>query len=408
MSELKRFYKGRAKKPDLFGYDDDGNLIEKNKEGTVIKTITLPNYRRPTLEEYDEMEEKRTQNIATATKEFEDARRELRDVIFKPDTQESEVLRVNRKVVEADIKLQSARFPLRYVSVADSIMIKDIDFSKSFEKRKYPYSFVFLEERPFTLQEQYVRIGKAPEKPLVSLAEAKAAEDLAVPVILFADSETNEYGYMALDWAVQLEFNGIMYISAKQAIAGEIAKSFNDQENLQKIMLAESSDEISYSVENVPGETETNEIKWNDLTKQLIYDINIAKFNQYPELAARLLETKGAQLGAYIPNDNLIGIGISIDNVQSLNPINWTGQNLLGKALMDIRNKMRTERELISQQEAPTVAPVQKRKKPGVSLSVPSGDQVAVSVPRTIRRRPQVSTQVAPAETKVDEQTIYR
>ena len=53
--ELKRYYKEKAKKPALYGYDEDGNLIEKNREGTVIKTIPLPTYRPPTFEEYDDL-----------------------------------------------------------------------------------------------------------------------------------------------------------------------------------------------------------------------------------------------------------------------------------------------------------------------------------------------------------------
>ena len=64
--ELKRFYKAKAKKPELFDYDDDGNLVELNKEGSVIKTYSLPNYRPPTYEEIDEMESKRTEAIAIA------------------------------------------------------------------------------------------------------------------------------------------------------------------------------------------------------------------------------------------------------------------------------------------------------------------------------------------------------
>ena len=142
-----------------------------------------------------------------------------------------------------------------------------------------------------------------------------------------------------------------MYNSAHQALAGEFAKAFNDQTGLQKIMIAETPDEVIYNLDDVPGDAEANEPKWNDLTKQLIYDINIAKFNQYPELTNRLLETKNATLGAYLPNDTLIGIGISLDNIQSKNPVNWTGQNILGKALIDIREKLRSERELVTQQQ---------------------------------------------------------
>ncbi len=395
--ELKRFYKAKAKKPNLYGYDDDGNLIELNKDGAVIKTIALPIYRHPTYEEYDEMEKKREEAIAITNKKFEDAKKELRAALANPDIADSEVLRMNRKVAEADVELQSVRFPLRYVSVRDGIPIREIDFTQMNETRKYPYDFYFLQERPFTLQDQYVRVGELPVAPLKSVAEIKAVAEQGATIILFAEPETNDYGFLSMKWVVEIEFNGTMYNSAQQALYAEIAKGFNDQENLNRIMLADTPDAIDYSLENVPGDADVNEPRWNDLTKQFIYDINIAKYNQYPELTERLLQTKSAMLGAYIPDDNLIGIGISLDNVLSKNPINWTGQNLLGKALMDIREKIRSDREIAQQQATAAAAQsAPRRKKP--SLAVPSVgvlEAAAVApvsdapVPRPIRRRPQ-------------------
>ena len=416
-----------AKKPDLYSYDDDGNLIELNKEGSVIKTIALPDYRFPTLEEFDEMEKKRIESIATLNKDFEDARRELRDISTKPDSSESEILRINRKVKEADIKLQAVRFPLQYVSQQGGIEISKVDFDKLYEKRTYPYPFYFLEERSFLLQDQYVRIGKAPEKPLISVAEAKAAIEAITPVILFEDPNTNDYGFLSLKWVVEIQFNSVNYNSVQQAIYAEIAKAFNDEENLKNIMLADTPDEVQYELSDVPGDSETNETKWNDLTKQLIYDVNIAKFNQYPELAARLLETKNAMLGACVPNDTLIGIGLSLDNFQSKNPVNWTGQNILGKALMDIREKIRSEKEaalvqaeatkpvqIPRKRKAPSMAPiiVQSPSQPIIppiapvepvildtsiapieSIQQQPSEGIISSQPRTIRRRPTVASQ---------------
>lgn len=385
VEELKKFYKGMAKKPELYSYDDDGNLIELNKDGSVIKTIALPEYRPPTLEEFDEMEKKRMESIATLNKEYEDARRELRDVYTNPESTESEILRINRKVKEADIKLQAVRFPLQAVIREGGPQISKVDFDKLYEKRSYPYPFYFLEERPFSLQDQYVRIGKAPEKPLISVAEVKAAMEAATPVILFEDPDTNDYGFLSLKWVVEILFNSANYNSAQQAIYAEIAKAFNDEENLKRIMLADTPDEVHYEVSDVPGDAEMNETKWNDLTKQLIYDVNIAKFNQYPELAARLLETKNAVLGAYVPNDTLIGIGLSLDNFQSKNPINWTGQNILGKALMDIREKIRSEKEALAQAEASKPVPMPRRRKvPSVAPSVAQPVEPIIAQPQPI------------------------
>ena len=402
--ELKRFYKAKAKKPELFGYDADGNLVELNREGSVIKTYPLPNYRPPTYEELDEMESKRTEAIAIANKEFEDIRRELRNL--GPDTPDSDVLRVNRKVKEADVRLQAIRFPLQYIEIEDGIPINKIDFDKVFEKRKYPYSFLFLRERSFTLQEQYVRTGKAPIKPLVSVAEARAAKAAAnIPVvILFEDPETNDYGFLSLKWTVEIEFNNTMYNSAKQAIAAELAKVFNDQESLQKIMIADTPEEVSYELDDVPGEE--NQAKWNDNIKQLLYDVNIAKFNQYPELVTRLLETKTAVLGAYIPNDNLIGIGMSLDNIQSKNPINWTGQNLLGKALMDIREKFRMDMALVSDSARITESAITEGTIPEGTIPEGTIPESAIAQKAVRRRKPAVAQPVIEQATQEVEEIV--
>jgi hypothetical protein len=217
-----------------------------NYKDQLLKYFQSQYHTPPTYEEIDEMESKRTEAIAIANKEFEDARRELRNLA--PDTPDSDVLRVNRKVKEADVRLQAIRFPLHYIQEDFGIPINKIDFDKTFEKRKYPYMFFFLKTRPFTLENQYVRTGKAPVKPLISVAEARAAADAAnTPVvILFENPETNDYGFLSLKWTVEIQFNNTMYNSAKQAISAELAKIFNDQENLQKIMVADTAEEVSY------------------------------------------------------------------------------------------------------------------------------------------------------------------
>ena len=373
---LKDFYKSRDKLLEknetvltslLFDYDDDGNLVEKNKEGSVVKTIPLPNYRPLSFEEFDEIDKKRDEAIAIATKQFEDARNELYQEYQNPDRMESTLLRLNRKIMEADEQLQFSRFPLRYVSNEEGIIIRTLDFKQPNEIRKYPYTVAFLQTNPYTLQDQYVRLGEAPPKPLLSVNEIKEKVLQDIPVILFEKSDTNEYGFLSLDWAVQIQFNAMNYHSVKQALAVELAKQFNDQTHLDEILLTESPDEISYSLKDVPGDKDENEAKWNEYTKKLLYDINIVKFTQYPELGNRLLETRNAILGAYVVDDTLIGIGISLDRMEAKNPINWTGQNHLGKVLMDIRQYLKNK-----QQEVESKPVSVKRKKPFTKSIEPS------------------------------------
>ena len=381
--ELIRFYKEKIKNPDLFSYDDDGNLIELNKDGSVIKTIPLPIYRRPTYEEFDIMEKNHMEEIAKYNKEFSDLKKELHELYINPETSESDIIQMNRNVTNADIKLQSIRFPLQYISIIKKVPIDKIDFTQPNEKRKYRYPFSILQVNPFTLQEQYVRIGALPPKPLLSIPEI---QNQGV-VILFSEPDTNEYGYLSLKWVVQIEYNGIMYHSVHQALYAEIAKSFNDQENLNRIMEADTPDAFDYSLDDIPDK-EVNEPKWNELITKLIYDINLIKFNQYPELSLKLLETKNATLGAYIPDDNLIGIGISLDNIQSKNPIHWTGQNILGKALMNIRETIRLR----------PINPVRKRPSAKKSVNPVPPVQVPPVEPQPVQVQPVQPVQVQPVQ----------
>ena len=81
---------------------------------------------------------------------------------------------------------------------------------------------------------------------------------------------------------MQLTFQGKTYTSAKQAVYAELASTFQDEAGRQRIMDAESADAIQYSVKDVPGELDANEVKWNTRMTQLLYDINLIKFQQYP------------------------------------------------------------------------------------------------------------------------------
>jgi ribA/ribD-fused uncharacterized protein len=372
-SKLRGFYKAKAKakdvRGDIYGYDTDGNLVEKAK-GTVVKTIALPIYRPPTTEEIDIMEKERQEAIALANRVVDEARAALYAMSHNPERDDSTMVRLNRMVMEADCKLCVARFPLMYINKEEGIKIKQLDFTQPTEKRALPYAVSIIETRPFPLQAQYVRIGEPAPAPFVSVEEAKniIKEAAGVPIIVFEGADSNEYGYLSMEWAVVLEYNSTTYQSVYQAIYSELAKLFDDQEHLPQLLAAKTADEISYSVEDVPGDLEQNKEKWNEQLRKLIYQVNLAKFRRYPELAAKLLETKNAMIGAYEPGDEIIGIGISLENVDSKDPAKW-GENVLGKALMNIRDVLRAEQSEPPVKEPPVKEPSVRKKKPTVSSS---------------------------------------
>jgi len=348
-SELTRFYQSKAKevtaqhskkstKAPKFGYDEDGNLTEQN--GDNLKTIPLPTYRAPSLEELDEMERERMKAIADASQAFDIARSELYEAIHTAGVVDPSVISgLNRKVLEADQRLQVVRFPLQYVAKVYPVKIRDLDFNKLQETRKFPYKIAMLQTNPFPLQDQYVRIGVAAPRPLVSVEEARAQADETI--LIFAEPDSNAQGFLSLSWAVDLIMSGRSYHSAKQALAGELAMHFKDEANYKKISEAETADAVSYSVEDTPGGKDKNQGEWNKRQRELIYSVNKIKFTAYPALSKQLLDTKYAILGAYLPNDTILGIGISINDPKSTIRRNWSGQNELGQALMKLREEIR-------------------------------------------------------------------
>jgi ribA/ribD-fused uncharacterized protein len=346
--ELRRFYDERSKpsKRERFQIDKQGNLAEYDTKRTLIKTIVLPTYRPPTEPEIKDMEEERIANIAAANRVFEDARRSLYQALQDGTSRRGDILDLNRSVRDADILLQKARFPLRSVHSEGHIKIKSIDFNQMQETRVFPYSIAFTEVRPFTLQQQYVRIGDIPLPQMVSLAEAQQANMPAETVILVSDQnmEMSPYGILALGWTVAIPYKEKMYKSARHAIFAELAREFNP-ERADAIQNAESSSDIRYTIDDTEGGRAVNQMKWNTTLSRLIDEVNLVKFKQYPELRQRLMDLPSPLvIGAYEPNDTYMGIGLSIDNVKAKDKLAWTGENLLGKALMKIRENFIAER----------------------------------------------------------------
>ena len=393
--ELKEFYtaKLKPKKGFSYGYDDAGNLVIRNKE-EVVKTITLPVYRPPTLSEMKSMEESRHEAIALANREVDNARMVLYKESQKPKEERDDkvMVRLNRAVVEADSRLNTARFPLQRIDRVDGIRIRELDFTQLTETRVLPYPVSIIETRPYTLQDQYVRIGAPSEKPLISVAEAKNAMKMAeqVPVILFEGPDTNDYGYLSLKWPAVFEFNSNTYHSAYHAIYAELAKHFDDTIHLPQLLAAKTANDIDYSVTDVPGDSEQNKEKnkeeWNQKLRSLLYDVNLVKFNKYRALGVQLLETGNAMIGAYQPDDTLIGTGIPIESPDAKDVSKWS-ENALGKVLMNIRDILR--RDVAAPMVEPMTAPIE------ASMAAPVAASVASSITK-MKKPKRITSSVVP------------
>lgn len=79
-----------------------------------------------------------------------------------------------------------------------------------------------------------------------------------------------------------------------------------------------------------------NKEKYNIMKTGIKY-----KFSQNKFLKKKLLETKNKMLFEASPYDKIWGIGIEHNVASKLNPSDFEGENLLGKALMEIRDELK-------------------------------------------------------------------
>lgn len=363
---VKAFYKGKAqpKKRALFDYDPDGNMIERNKEGSIIHTHPLPTYRAPTLDEYKELEETRKTAVAEATDAYQAARYELHQAFQGEKKSPLVILELNKRVQDADIVLQQARFPLMCVDKMEGVAIRDLDFDQPNEIRKLTYPISIMYRHPYGLQQQYVRVEDSEEKPLISLEEVKRSRKVAKPVILFSDIDyaNKPYGFLSLNYPVDIEVQGETYHSARHALYALLAGDLNDMESIDRILETEKPEALFYSVDMTPGGKAANQEKWIQGLQKWIPIITKAKFDSpnQSELALRLEQTHPASLGAYEPDDTVIGIGIPVDKEDAKQEKKWPpAGNLLGKALMEVREELRSKRPAPS----PLLDEVKSRKK---------------------------------------------
>ena len=79
---------------------------------------------------------------------------------------------------------------------------------------------------------------------------------------------------------------------------------------------------------------------WNEHRVPIVVDGNLAKFGRHPEFGAFLAGTGTRVLVEASPMDRIWGIGLAADDPAAADPGRWRGLNLLGFALMQVRDTL--------------------------------------------------------------------
>ncbi|EAG1700317.1 NADAR family protein [Listeria monocytogenes] len=138
-------------------------------------------------------------------------------------------------------------------------------------------------------------------------------------------------------WICSFKVDGVEYNCAEQFMMAEKAKLFNDMEMREKILAAKHPKQAKDFGRLISG---FQEDIWLKNRFNIVMRANQAKFSQNEELKNFLMQTKNRILVEASPVDKIWGIGMAADNKNVENPLYWKGLNLLGFALMAVRDEL--------------------------------------------------------------------
>jgi len=147
-----------------------------------------------------------------------------------------------------------------------------------------------------------------------------------------------ENGFLSNWYLSSFTLDGIMYSSMEQYMMYQKAMCFHDAAIAKKILATDDVAQIKAFGRLVK---DYNDNHWNGVRQIIIYEGLYAKFSQNPNLKNQLLQTGDSLLAECAVRDQIWGIGLSMRDPDRLNRYKWNGQNLLGYALMMVRQKLK-------------------------------------------------------------------
>lgn len=138
-------------------------------------------------------------------------------------------------------------------------------------------------------------------------------------------------------WLCEFDVEGILYRSTEHWMMAEKARLFQDEEMLEKIIECKTPAEakkLGRKIRNFAPE------KWNANRYEIVKQGNLHKFGQNESMKTFLLQTQNRILVEASPVDPIWGIGLAKDHKNVEQPEEWKGLNLLGFALMEVREEL--------------------------------------------------------------------
>ncbi len=145
-------------------------------------------------------------------------------------------------------------------------------------------------------------------------------------------------GYLSNWHLSDFEVDGVKFASMEQYMMYQKAILFDDKEIAQQILSTSNAGKIKSLGRAVRN---YHDAIWNGMRQIIVYEGLLEKFRQNEELKAKLLATGQDILAECAVQDKIWGIGISMKDDRRFDMDEWKGQNLLGFALMRVRETLK-------------------------------------------------------------------
>tara|TARA_Y100000591_G_C21638812_1_gene596722 strand:- start:181 stop:666 length:486 start_codon:yes stop_codon:yes gene_type:complete len=161
-----------------------------------------------------------------------------------------------------------------------------------------------------------------------------------MPIYFWKPNEL-PYGMFSQWYFSKFSYENITFNCCEQFMMYYKALLFDDIETAKMILEEKNPRQQKALGRKVSG---FDEKKWSNVKESIVYNANYEKFNQNHRLKDVLLSTGNEELCEASPFDTIWGIGLSEND--ALNGKKWRGKNLLGKALMYVREDLRKDLNL--------------------------------------------------------------
>lgn len=143
------------------------------------------------------------------------------------------------------------------------------------------------------------------------------------------------------NWFIsEFEVKGLRFNCVEQMMMTAKARLFGDVVTAEKILAASHPRDHKALGRSVSG---YDDEVWKERRGRIVAHGCYAKFSQNQVLREALLATGDTLLVEASPYDPIWGVGLGQHDPRILDPSQWRGQNLLGIALMQVRDRLRAE-----------------------------------------------------------------